>query len=773
MIRSRNHILDAGIFFCTRQHHLLCPAFFFAVLIILILSSIPVFAQTTVRLEGRVFDAVDGHPIENAYINLESTGFATQTDSRGYYHLEHLPTGLYAINVTAEGYQSPPDLTVEIRDDITAVHNIHLQRLLYQFESLIVHGKRQRPTVSGDVRIISREDIARFNEQTIAAVLDDIEGVFIQESDKSGGQAAISIRGCDPKHVLVLVDGHRINAAGTGVADLNLVPLEMVESIEVYPGGQSATFGSDALGGVVNIKTHAAASGGPQFDLNSEVAQWKSRRFSITALDIFPDNRMATKMAYTYRASNGDFPVTYVIDGQPVKLDDTKSTRLNARSLSESYFASLKYQLDAVSSLSATGHILEAENGLPGAATRPDTTAHKIDYRALFTASYSRHFDPGRKLSVDAGFSRFRQHFTNTDHPSPAYRYETRYINDLARFDARLVNTLPLNIETTSGFELQRSILYHDDLHISQNSLGRVVRDNLGVHVTARRMQPLPAELLGAELTIMSSLRYDHTATSHDDPASPDHRHDQQFTYRIGFAVTRGEAFRLTVRGGYGQAYRLPELNALFWKTDSRAAGNPNLLPESSEDSNIEAEIAIDGPVRFSGHITYFHSHVQNLILWKPSSPSGIFKPVNEEAAQVTGHTEAIRMDLFDGDLSLRYQNTVTVPLNRGQAHYGLDLTHRPRYVTTIAASGKLWKFFADYDIRLVARRFANDANTRYYDHYRIDNLRIGAEHEFGHITARLSYRADNLQNEAYTLINQHPMPGRHWGINAQLSYTW
>jgi len=72
----------------------------------------------------------------------------------------------------------------------------------------------------------------------------------------NGGQANVSLRGLGTQRTLVLLDGRRIVPSNpTGVVDLNLIPASIIDSVEVITGGASAVYGSDAIAGVVNIKT--------------------------------------------------------------------------------------------------------------------------------------------------------------------------------------------------------------------------------------------------------------------------------------------------------------------------------------------------------------------------------------------------------------------------------------------------------------------------------------------------------------------------------------
>ncbi len=114
------------------------------------------------------------------------------------------------------------------------------------------------------VTVISREQIARSSAGSVAALLRSVPGVTVNEFGGAGGQALVNLRGAEPGHTLVLIDGIRANdpASARDEFDFALLSLTDVERIEVLRGPQSALYGSDAMGGVINIITRRPAGGG-------------------------------------------------------------------------------------------------------------------------------------------------------------------------------------------------------------------------------------------------------------------------------------------------------------------------------------------------------------------------------------------------------------------------------------------------------------------------------------------------------------------------------
>lgn len=115
--------------------------------------------------------------------------------------------------------------------------------------------------VLADVTVISREDIERGTGRTLSEVIARQAGVQTSSNGGLGKTSSLFIRGTENRHVLFLVDGVRYTSATAGTPPLDNIPLESIERIEVLKGPASALYGSDAVGGVVQIFTRRGAQG--------------------------------------------------------------------------------------------------------------------------------------------------------------------------------------------------------------------------------------------------------------------------------------------------------------------------------------------------------------------------------------------------------------------------------------------------------------------------------------------------------------------------------
>lgn len=169
-------------------------------------------------------------------------------------------------------------------------------------DSLVVTANRfQQPvnTVLAPTSVVTREDIERWQANTVIDVMRRLPGVDTAQSGGMGQLSSLFIRGTNSSHVLILVDGIRLNQAGvTGSSDLSQFPLALVQRIEYIRGPRSAVYGSDAIGGVVNIITTRAKDG---TTLNAGIGSHSYQNYGGSTQQTLGDNTRVTLAGdYTY-----------------------------------------------------------------------------------------------------------------------------------------------------------------------------------------------------------------------------------------------------------------------------------------------------------------------------------------------------------------------------------------------------------------------------------------------------------------------------------------
>jgi len=131
-------------------------------------------------------------------------------------------------------------------------------------EIVITYNREETPVdeVAGDVYVVTKKDIEKMPATTVAEVLQNVPGVYVFFAGGPGSLSTASIQGCQDRQVAVYQDGVLLNMLANPIANLSLLPADIIDRIEVYKGAASSAWGS-ALGGVINIITREPAVSKP------------------------------------------------------------------------------------------------------------------------------------------------------------------------------------------------------------------------------------------------------------------------------------------------------------------------------------------------------------------------------------------------------------------------------------------------------------------------------------------------------------------------------
>lgn len=125
-------------------------------------------------------------------------------------------------------------------------------------EHMVITANRTAQTVNetlAPVTIIERADIERLQPASLPELLRGLPGINISNNGGAGKQTSLFLRGSDSDHLLVLIDGVKVGSATSGAAALQNIPVQQIERIEIVRGPRSALYGSEAIGGVIQIFT--------------------------------------------------------------------------------------------------------------------------------------------------------------------------------------------------------------------------------------------------------------------------------------------------------------------------------------------------------------------------------------------------------------------------------------------------------------------------------------------------------------------------------------
>ena len=419
------------------------------------------------------------------------------------------------------------------------------------------------------VAIITQEDIARAGQQTLVEVLQALGGVEVASNGGFGQPSSVFMRGANSGHTLVLVDGMRIGSATLGTTALENIPLSQVERIEVVPGQLSSLYGSDAIGGVVQIFTKSGKFA-PSASVAAGAGTYGTTSASAGIFRAIGSAEFGLNAGY-FDSSGFDATKPGAFGHDPDK-DGYRNQSVSGR---------LAYHLDARNELGLTVFQSDGHTHFDN-----DPTIDAVNHQTLSAFSvYSSNQITDAWLSVlRAGQGRDESTTTGVA-PSVFGTRQPQY---------SWQNNVKLGPGTAmAGIEYLLQDVTSDSTY-AQNQ---------------RTIKSAFAGYLGAYE------KHDWQANVRNDDNSQFGSHT---TGLLGYAYRPSDAWRLRV--GAGTAFKAPTFNDLYALDPTGGfTPNPNLRPENSFSKEVGLNYRT-GANRFSA--TYFDNHIDDLIVFVVTNPA-------------------------------------------------------------------------------------------------------------------------------------------------------
>ena len=223
------------------------------VLIALLISSLSAFSQDRAMVSGKIL-STEKEIVDFATVYLKGTNYGGTTNQEGIYHIK-APAGSYTLVVSAIGYKTV-EKQVKLIAGERVKQNFTITPETQQLDEVTIVSTgvtRLKRSAFNAVAVDTKE--LQNTTKNLSEALQKLPGMKLRESGGVGSDMQLMLDGFSGKHVKVFIDG--IPQEGAGKAfDLNNIPVNFAERIEVYKGVVPVGFGTDALGGVINIVTN-------------------------------------------------------------------------------------------------------------------------------------------------------------------------------------------------------------------------------------------------------------------------------------------------------------------------------------------------------------------------------------------------------------------------------------------------------------------------------------------------------------------------------------
>ena len=257
------------------------------VILILILTVINVYSQD--KTDANIFGHVvhNGEHIAFANVMIKGTTIGTSTDETGHFFLINLPEGTHTIIVQALGYKTI-EKTVEVVVGQSIEVDFELQQDIFGLDEVVITGDRNlkiRRVSTVPVSIITPRTFEQSSSLVISDGLNYCSGLRIESNCQNCGFNQLRMNGLEGPYSQILINSRPIFSGLMGVYGLELIPVNMIERIEIIKGGGSALYGSNAIGGTVNLILKDPIRNNYEFGVHSGVIGGDFNDMSSVALD--------------------------------------------------------------------------------------------------------------------------------------------------------------------------------------------------------------------------------------------------------------------------------------------------------------------------------------------------------------------------------------------------------------------------------------------------------------------------------------------------------
>ncbi len=407
----------------------------FPIFFISLFNYINAFAQQS-AFKGRVTDSA-GQALKGITVLLEPDRHIAQTNEQGAFTFPQLYAGTYTLSVNLQGYQLYEG-KVEVSE--TEQPPIHIQLAKAVKELDVVQVNVQALNSSPDnlldvqrgampVTVITRQMIEKMGSRRLDEVLREQTGIAVVNEISGGARATgIQLQGFGSNYVMILIDGQPMTGRNSGNFDLSRISVTNIERIEIVKGASSCLFGSEALGGAINIITrHGAVQ--PQAMASLFYGSLNIIDASLEGETPFHHKRGSVNLAANYYRTDGyNTDPNYIARGTTAPPYDDFSLQTRAR-----------YQLTTRSTIGMSGRLALRQSYMEkifGAESGP-ATGDQQDLTDINLSAYLNHdYASGLKSITRYYFTRYQSDMSVTGLSAAAASlgYE-RFIQSIHRLE--------------------------------------------------------------------------------------------------------------------------------------------------------------------------------------------------------------------------------------------------------------------------------------------------------------------------------------------------
>jgi outer membrane receptor protein involved in Fe transport len=548
----------------------------------------------TASLSGRVTGSA-GDPIPAATIKLQNAKSGAVSDQNGYYNLNLKPSS-YVVLVSAVGYKSQSKQLKLVTGENASV-NFVLVETSEQMETVNVIGRTKAQEVNRQAFNVTAVDATKLYNTTldISGALDRVAGVRVRESGGVGSNFNVSLNGFSGRHVRYFIDGIPMDNFGSSF-QVNNIPINVAERIEVYKGVVPMWLGSDALGGAINIvtgnrhrnyvdasysygsfNTHRSVINGAATSSNGLTVQlsafqnYSDNDYKINLRTLLQNNMVPDKRAATVRRFHDVYHNETLIGNVGVVGKSWADNLLLGMTLGQNYKEmQTAARPEAVyGQLHRRGNIImpslkyKKANLLPGLDVTINANYNLGFETTIDTAKADYDWDGIRDPKMSMGETENGQHIK--------YRNNNGLATAMVSYKISEHQAVAIN-NVFSTFDRKSDNLLFPDRN-ALNVPKKMDKNVLGLGYSYDVNNKWSVNLFGKYILLKSIVNSFN---------------QKNMDHKLGYGTALAYYIKpdVQIRGSYELTNRMPEANEIFGNLENEAA-NPLLRPEKSDNFNL------------------------------------------------------------------------------------------------------------------------------------------------------------------------------------------
>jgi outer membrane cobalamin receptor len=627
--------------------------------------------QTAPGFSGTVTSA-EGIPIPGATVKVGD--YARVTDQEGVFSFDKLTPKTYPLTIVSIGFKTI-STTIDMAANLPLKRQFRMDSDTRQLKSVEVMGRTKVLEVNRQPFNVTALDATKLHNSTldIAGALDRVSGVRVRETGGLGSNFNLSLNGFSGNHIRFFLDGVPMDNFGSSF-QINNIPINIAERVEIYKGVVPMWLGADALGGAVNIVT------GDRFrnyvDVAYTVGSFNTHRSVINAA-VTSKSGLTLQLNAFQNYSDNDYKVT--VDAADINTGayspGTRVNRFHDKYHNETLIANVgvvnkPYADKLLLGITLGQNYKEIQTGARmvsvfgqwhrrGNMIMPTFKYQKKDLIKGLDVNLNANYNFGKEQNIDTAYRRYDWFGNYKQYPgNGAERSRTmyKYGNNTG------LATTMLNYRLTDQHSFALSNVFstfnrkgEDELNLANNAFERTQKTHkniLGLGYMFTTADKWDLNIFGKYIvqnSIVGQQSINQETTQ------------QQLGYGVALSYTINR--NLQLKTSYEKANRMPEATEIFGDVEN-FEGNSGLKPEVSDNLNLGLmySFSLQDVNKFSISANAIYRNASNFIYYQFNQNQSKLVADNREGVTNIGgdiETRYSYKDWLSAGLNLTYQNII------------------------------------------------------------------------------------------------------------------